>query len=81
MTCRDFVEFLIDYLAGELSSEQMARFKEHLADCPDCIAYVQSYRETIRAGQAAYAQPDDPVPADVPEDLIQAILAARRQGS
>jgi anti-sigma factor RsiW len=78
MTCREFVEFLMDYHNGEVSPEQRRVFEEHLAECDNCVAYLQNYRETIRLGRGVFGRPEDPVPADVPEDLVQAILAATR---
>jgi len=79
MTCREFIDFLMEYLSGELSARERAEFERHLADCPDCSAYLRSYEETIKLGKAAFADPDAPVPQDVPKELVQAILASRRQ--
>lgn len=77
MTCRDFITFLMQYLDGELPTEQEAVFEQHLADCPDCLAYLRSYAATIKLGKAAFADLDKPVPAEVPEDLVKAILATQ----
>ncbi len=77
MNCHEFVEFLMAYLDGELTPDRRAVFDEHLAECPYCVAYLQNYQETIRLGKTALAASDDSVPADVPEELVQAILAAR----
>ena len=77
LTCREFVTFLDDYLAGALDRERVAAFNEHLANCPACVAYMNSYRESVRLGRAALAPTDEPTPADVPEGLLRAILAAR----
>lgn len=74
MTCRELIAFLDGYLDGELSREERRRFEAHLAACPDCVNYVASYRLTVALGRAACA--GDALPADVPEDLVQAILAA-----
>ena len=79
MTCRELVEFLSAYLAGELAAGEQARFDGHLAECPDCVRYLRSYEETMALAKGAFAHPDDPVPADVPEELVRAILAARRR--
>ena len=38
MTCREFAEFLSDYLSGELSPETRAQFEGHLTVCPNCVA-------------------------------------------
>jgi anti-sigma factor RsiW len=81
ITCREFIEFLADYLAGELSPASQAEFEFHLSDCPDCALYLQSYEETIRLGKVACSDVDAPPPVDAPEELIQAILAARGQGN
>ena len=77
VTCREFVRFLYDYLILDLPSERRAEFNAHLAACPYCVAYMKTYEASIRWGRAALAPSDDPVPADVPEALVQAILAAR----
>lgn len=42
--------------------------------CPSCVAYLKTYEQTILL---ASASGDDPVPGQVPESLVQAILAAR----
>ncbi len=81
MTCREFVDFLMDYLGGELPTEQRTCFEQHLSECPDCATYLQSYEATIRIGKFMRAEPSEPLPGDVPEDLVRAILAARRCGA
>lgn len=77
LTCREFVEFLADYLEGRLPADQLARFNGHLAACPSCVSYTRSYQDTVRLGKSVLPGRDEPVPGDVPEDLVQAILAAR----
>jgi anti-sigma factor RsiW len=77
MTCREFIEFFWRYCSGELSAAERSRFDEHLAECPDCVAYLQSYEEAVRLGKGAFADTDAPVPAEVPEELVQAILNCR----
>ena len=77
MTCREVIDFLMEYLSGELSASERAEFEQHLAECPDCSAYLKSYEETIKLGKAVFADPEAQVPQDVPEELVQAILASR----
>lgn len=77
MTCRDFTAFLDDYLAGELPPDERARFDEHLAICSNCERYLRQYRESIAIGRRALADDRD-LPDDVPDGLVEAILAARR---
>ncbi len=77
MTCREFVDFLMAYLGAELPADVRARFVEHLADCPGCIAYLETYEKAVRLGKTVFADDDEALPPDVPEELVQAILTAR----
>jgi anti-sigma factor RsiW len=79
MTCRELVEFLMNYLDGRLSESERLRFEEHLGECPDCVAYLATYREAVRLGKEACTAGGDAIPAEVPEDLVRAVLAARRR--
>jgi anti-sigma factor RsiW len=79
MMCREAIAFLLDYLSNELSAEQRREFEEHLAECPACQAYLQTYQQTIRLGKLVMAEPDALAAGQVPEDLVRAILAARQK--
>ena len=82
MNCREFTEFLHEYLHGNLSAAERVEFDKHLAECPWCVAYLDSYQKTIQLEQAAYsASQDAPPPTDAPEELIQAILRARSRAT
>jgi anti-sigma factor RsiW len=78
VTCREFADFLADYLSGELNADVRTQFDRHLSLCPNCQKYLAGYRSTIALGKSAFSHPDDRVPADVPEELVRAIMAARR---
>jgi anti-sigma factor RsiW len=77
MTCRELTDFLGDYVDGDLPAAERTRFEEHLDLCPDCRTYLRNYVDTIRLGKAACAEDHDAVGDEVPEELVQAILAAR----
>jgi predicted anti-sigma-YlaC factor YlaD len=79
MTCREVVDFLTEYLEGALPSEQQRLFTTHLDACRDCVTYVKSYEEAVRLGKTALSRTDEPATPDVPEELVQGILAARRK--
>jgi anti-sigma factor RsiW len=79
MTCRELTDFLDDYLDGSLPPTPRATFEAHIGACPECAAYLESYAATIRIAKAAAVEPDRPIPAGVPEELVQAILAARKK--
>jgi anti-sigma factor RsiW len=78
MTCREFADFMADYLSGELPQDTRAAFDEHLRVCVNCQRYLAGYEETIRLGKRAFADTEAAVPPQVPEELVQAILRAKR---
>ena len=81
IACRDFIEFLMDYLSGELPEAQREVFEAHLAVCASCVAYMKTYQETVRLGKEVCSRPEGPVPEDVPEDMVKAVLAALKKPS
>jgi len=81
MTCREFTEFLIDYVENDLPAAERTTFDDHLKACPDCMTYLRGYEQTIRLGKAVCKEDHDAVNDAVPEELVQAILAARTRGS
>jgi anti-sigma factor RsiW len=72
MTCRQLIDFIEAYLEGELPPLKAAAFKLHLVVCSDCRAYLATYKRTIEMSKLAMA-PDEPVPSEVPTELIKAI--------
>ena len=78
VTCREFADFIMDYLSGELSAARRAQFEQHLSLCANCRKYLTSYEETVKLGKAAFDDDKGALPPDVPEELVKAILAARR---
>jgi len=77
ITCREFEEFVLRYLDGELPSKQAKIFEWHLRICRECREYLAAYKRTIEIGIALLGPADESVPDDVPEDLITAVLDAR----
>jgi anti-sigma factor RsiW len=78
VNCRECAEFLGDYVAGELPPDQLGIFELHLSRCRNCAEYMQQYRATIVAGRVACNDPH--AEAEIPEELVRAILAARAIG-
>jgi len=47
LTCKEVIlDYLADYLEKALSPEVMADFERHLAECPACLAYLNTYKKT-----------------------------------
>ena len=74
-TCASGVELLMDYLEGELPADVRAAVEQHVAGCPRCVAFVESYRATPRILREATAAT---LPADLEASLLDAVRAARR---
>jgi predicted anti-sigma-YlaC factor YlaD len=72
INCRQLIEFLSDYLEGNLSAAERRRFEEHLAVCDSCVAYLHTYEVTIRMEKAAAIEE-----CEVPEELVRAVVASR----
>lgn len=79
MTCREVIDYLMNYLDGELPAPERAEFERHLAMCPPCIDYLDAYKQTIHLGREACCGGTD-APSTIPDDLVKAILAARSAG-
>jgi anti-sigma factor RsiW len=77
LTCREFIEFLNDYIDGAIPPDRVARFERHLELCSDCTNYLDSYRKTMALNVIALK--DDPtLRRQPPAGLLRAILDARR---
>jgi predicted anti-sigma-YlaC factor YlaD len=78
LTCREFADFMMEYLSGQMASNVRRQFDSHLSQCINCRKYITSYEETVKLGKRAFDGETVALPTDVPEDLVTAILAARR---
>jgi predicted anti-sigma-YlaC factor YlaD len=48
IVCQQAVEMVTDYLEGTLSRRDRRRLESHLRACPNCSAYLEQIRLTIR---------------------------------
>jgi hypothetical protein len=47
LTCERETALVADYLASNLRPAELASFENHLQECPDCKAFLQTYKKTI----------------------------------
>jgi predicted anti-sigma-YlaC factor YlaD len=80
MTCREFAAFLDDHFDGKLPKSVADEFEDHLSICPDCRTYLRNYRLTIDLARDS-ANDDGAIPESVPDELVEAVLEARRRHS
>ena len=62
MTCQQATDLIRDYLADELTPETAAAFQEHLRRCPDCVAFINTYKQTTQAVESLRYEE---IPADM----------------
>ena len=79
MTCREFADFIGDHLSGELAAGVRSAFEHHLQLCLNCQKYLAGYEETVKLGTRAFDNDDAALPADVPDELVKAILDAQNR--
>lgn len=77
MTCEEMIEILLDYIEGQLPEAQTQAMDRHLALCPHCVDYLDSYRSTVDVTRLLCNNPEGP-PEAIPEDLVNAIMEAQR---
>lgn len=76
MNCQEMADFLLAYMEGDLPECQLAEFERHMQCCPPCVAYLETYQQTIKLCQKSC---EIEKPPKMPEQLIKAILAAREK--
>lgn len=74
--CVEMVEVITDWMEGALDDASRADVEEHLAICPDCVAYLDQLRTTTAL--TARLADDGPVAEPAPEGLKARLLAAFR---
>ncbi len=77
MTCREFVEVLLEFIEGKLPPDHHVRAQEHLRTCCSCVAYKRTYELTIVLTRKL---PCDPLPASC-EQRLRANLEKELGGS
>jgi anti-sigma factor RsiW len=45
--CKQEVDLIGRYLSSDLRGRELAAFETHLAICPDCVAFLKTYKATI----------------------------------
>ena len=66
LRCRDVVDLVLAYLEGTLDPSERQALEAHIADCLNCLRFLQTYRETVSLGQQLR---EEVIPQDVRERL------------
>jgi anti-sigma factor RsiW len=76
ITCAKGVALLADYLEGTLSADVRAAVEAHVAGCPRCVAFIESYGDVPRVLRDASART---LPAHVQQALMAFLRSERRR--
>ncbi|HXI54537.1 MAG TPA: zf-HC2 domain-containing protein [Polyangia bacterium] len=74
INCQQLIDFCFDYIEGDLPNDEQALFRRHLAQCPDCVNFFETYRRTPEVSREALATQ---IPATV-RDAVRSFLRTRR---
>ena len=77
LTCLEFERFINDYYEGSLDPRERRTFDLHMDLCPMCRVYFETFLKAVALGKRICAMDDEEAVEDVPNDLVNAILAAR----
>ena len=80
--CLEVFARLSEYIDGELNDVDCREIEAHISDCPPCVDFLRSLRQSVQVSQSFQgADAPPPVPPAVEERLKtawQAALARRR---
>jgi predicted anti-sigma-YlaC factor YlaD len=57
LSCQEVVELVTDYLEQALLPDTLAKFEEHVAECPGCDTYIEQVQQTIMMLRKLAEQP------------------------
>jgi len=77
VTCEQATALLLAYVTGTLDPAATLLLERHLERCDDCVAFLQTYKETIRATRTLRY---DDIPEELQHRLLQ-ILHAKMRGA
>lgn len=66
LTCQQVTDAIIDYVNADMDPVLTRTFEAHLHGCPDCTAFLNTYRGTTRALRTLRYE-------DVPDEMRQRV--------
>jgi hypothetical protein len=66
LTCQQVTALLVDYVTADMAPSMRTAFEAHVQDCTDCLAFLNTYKETIRATHTVRYQ-------DIPGEMLNRV--------
>ena len=70
MKCEKVYLHICDHLDEDINSARCQQIRQHLAECPNCSAYLDSLKKTIKLYRAL---PTPPVPVGTHRELFKTV--------
>jgi hypothetical protein len=75
MECRECMDLLADYVDGTLPKDQAELLDWHLEGCPNCVAFVNTYKGTV---DAARRLRETKIPTELQQKLVAFLKRSAR---
>jgi len=75
MDCKEMVQYLSEYVDGEMDESLRRLIDEHGGDCPPCRAFIRTLSRTV---EIVREQPREPLPDELRKKLAEALRRASR---
>jgi len=72
-TCNEITGLILEYLNDTLSPSVRRDFKRHLRICPDCVAFLRTYKKTAALTRSVRVE-------ELPDKVRRNILDFLREG-
>jgi anti-sigma factor RsiW len=54
LNCKKTTSLIMDYIMGALEPTDSIELEKHLSICPDCVAFLNTYKKTINLVSSFY---------------------------
>ncbi len=75
--CQQITDLILDYITGELHPDTAVEFEEHIGICPDCVAFMNTYKKTVEVTRSL---PCEDIPAEM-ERRVRRFLQDKTKGA
>ena len=62
VSCKEATAVIADYIEGRLSADFNQALEAHLQSCPDCVAFLNTYKKAVQLAKSFLAQ-EHPAPS------------------
>lgn len=66
LTCKTATSLIAKYISADLDPKLELSFAEHLRVCPDCIAFLNTYKKTVELARSFLSQ-------DLPDPSLEQV--------